>query len=61
MSDSPEEYEDNVQQQNRLIVIPRSLTTDDGRELLITRWEPVVSLGEMTSVRVTAVLRERAQ
>ena len=38
------------------IKLPKTITTDDGRELKITRWMPVVDINDLTKVTVEAII-----
>jgi hypothetical protein len=44
---------------NRLIGIPEGeITLQDGRQIIIQQWEPLLSAGDVAHVRVTGILRE---
>ena len=42
---------------NEAIMVPEGLYTDDGRELCIRKWEPVVEMDSIVSVKVEAIIR----
>jgi len=41
---------------NALIVLPKTLTADDGRQFRITKWTPTVSFGALATVSIEAII-----
>lgn len=46
---------------NEMITIPKKLTTDDGRELIISQWSPVAEGGSEVVVTLRATIRKETK
>ncbi len=45
-----------LEQTNELISYPKKLLTNDGREILITKWEPCLAQKHIPSVKIEGIL-----